>query len=638
MGIRRIKFVWGSDKVIVGRWWFSLFCRYASRPGFPGSGLAISVRGLLVWAAIFGVLAYAGSVWIVSRSLRGVPAGEATWVDAAAWPLRRANINRLRGRAWIERGREALAAHRFAEGVFYLRQGLAGDPGDFAARLTLAQLALEIGDRVHGLALLADGPDHGLPNAESRRAVLVIGFDGEEWNFVATFVDRCLRKMDTATAEERGELIAAKAKALQMLGRGSEALDLLRTQRPPTKEVKIELVHTLLAQNRVNDAIAYLADWRRTATGPVVSTVIRLQAKAYRLAGRMAEFDQALADLRANQPGEPQPAAFAVVELALAGRDARPALEDYLFRFGGKPANLRLVAESLSDISAVPLLQRLLTAATEQGLRPRALQIELALALLRQNDGPALGQLLNQMETQAAPGNGEGALWFEWMRRLSRALTSSEAGAQRQVVDFAVERSLSLRAYEDAISALRRAGRIDTALQVAIAARRRFTESPSLGASLQTLQREQAAQVAAKPAASTPREAIPDSDVFFGGLDHAVATAQWQDARDRVNKIRALRPPPPWLAPRDMDLLRRELRIDRALGDVLALRLAATLLLQHGPEHIEELLAFARECDVAGDRADGLLIVKLILDAHPLNQPARTLSEAWEPKRSNPSK
>ena len=638
MGIHRVRFVWRSRSTVDGRWRLGLFCRYEHRRGFPESGLAISMRGVLSWVAVLMALAYAGSVWLVARSLRDVPARETTWEDAAAWPLHRARIARLRGRAWIVQGRAALAARRYSEAVFFLRRGVASIPDDFEARLTLAQLHLTVGDRVHALALLAEAPAFGLPSAAWRRTVLTIGSGGDDWSFVIDLVDRCLPMVGKDALTERSDLIVAKAQALIGLSRGAEALALLRASDVRTDAVKIQEVRTLLALGRMAEAVDFLAAWRRTAAPQSLTHVIPLQVQAYRQADRMTDFEQALAELKASRPMEADPAAFAVVERARAGHGAAAALDDYLFRFGNTQENVELLAEPLAEIPAVPLLQRLVTAAAEHGFPVRALQMQLAQGLLRQGDWPALARLLIQIEPEFSRRDREPWIWLAWTQRLSLALTSAEAGAHRQIVDFASEQPISLPACKEAITALRRAGRLDTAADLLAAVRRRYGQSPWLGDQDHAISRERAAHLAVAPPPPAPAAAPVELDAFFGALDRAIAASRWQDARDQIDQLRALRPAPLWLAPRDTDLLRRELRIDQALGDVLALRLAAKLLLAGGPERIEELLAFARDCDARGARADAVTIATLVRDAYPLNGPARQLLAAWQPDSREPVK
>jgi len=634
MSIHRVKFIWGSSGTIKGQWRLGLFCRYTSRAGFPGSGLALSLRGLLGWALAAVVLAYAGTVFLVARSLRGVPAGELSWADWAAWPVRRAQRARLRGHAWAAQGRAAIAAQRYGEGFFLLRQALAGDPGDAGTRLTLAQLNLLAGDRANALALLAAAPRFGRPDAAWLHTAIEIGRDGEDWDFILQLIDACLPRVDPSALAERGELTAAKAEALVGLGRGPEALELLRTAPVRSELVRIREARTLLALGRAEEAAAALAAWRREVPH-LPEIAFQIEARAWRQAGKWPEFERTLDSYRATGAGEARPAAFAVVERARAGRGAAAALDDYLFRFGSEMENYRLVAEPLAEVPAVPLLARLVAAAREHGFSPRPVEVEFAVGLLRQGDFPALARLLGEIEPEFSAARADGRAWFVWIQKLSLALNSTEAGAQGQVVEAIASQPLSLVASKDAIAALRRAGRPETAARVVAVARRRFAANMWLAQQDRELQRELAA-LAEQAAKSAPpavlREEPVDADAFFSQLDRAVAAGQWPEARDQIGRLRARRTPPPWLAERDTDLLRRELRIEQALGDALALRLAAKLLLNGGPERIDELLDFARAFDAKGDRASALALARLVHDRYPGNVKVAALLKQWQPR------
>lgn len=631
-GVRRIKFIWGSCDAIKGRWHLGLIGIYAHRPGYPGTGLAISLRGLLRWGVVLAVVGYTASVALVIRSLRGLPKGEVTWVDAAAWPLRRARLRDLRGRAWIAQGQAAIQAGRFGEGAFLLRSGLGLDPRDAAARLELAQVWVSFGARPRALGLLAEAPIYGLPDRAWRQDALAIAADGEEWNFTLTFVDACLPRLAVSAFEERGELLAAKARALIGLGRAADALALTAAPDLQTEVVRAQHVEALLALDRVSEAVDYLAAWRREEQPAALPPILRLQAQALRRAGRFAEFEQTLEALRALHPAMPQPAAFGVAERARAGRGAAEALADYLLRFGGRPANLRLVASELAQVPDVPLLSRIVAAARERGYPLRPALVALAEGLLRQGDWAGLAPVVAELEPLFSRRGTAGWIWFVWMNALSHALVSTEAGMQQQLVNVATDRTLSLEAYKQTVAALRRAGRVETAGRMLAAARLEFAESPWLLAQTAEVNRELAARAPKTPAPALAARPVPVVQrQLFDRLDAAMSAGHWPEARALVQKMRRLDPRPPWLIARETDLLRRELRIDQGLGDVLALRLSAQLLLGHGAERIDELLEIARDFAAHGDRADAVLIATLVREKYPGNVPAAQLLEDWQP-------
>ncbi|HWA87474.1 MAG TPA: hypothetical protein VG710_14695, partial [Opitutus sp.] len=148
MFIRRIKFLWGSSEVIQARWRLGLVGFYAHRPGFPGTGLAISVRGLLRWTLGLALGGYVGGAAVLGFWFRRQPRNLVRFSDVLTWPARQEHMRDLRGRMWIAQARDALAAGRFGEGLFLLGRGLAAAPEDYAARKELADIYLVTGQRL----------------------------------------------------------------------------------------------------------------------------------------------------------------------------------------------------------------------------------------------------------------------------------------------------------------------------------------------------------------------------------------------------------------------------------------------------------------------------------------------------------
>ena len=65
MKIRHLKFIWGASGVIRGHWYLGLFGIYDRVEGSRGDGLAISVRGLLLWLGAAGLAAYLSTATLV---------------------------------------------------------------------------------------------------------------------------------------------------------------------------------------------------------------------------------------------------------------------------------------------------------------------------------------------------------------------------------------------------------------------------------------------------------------------------------------------------------------------------------------------------------------------------------------------
>jgi hypothetical protein len=101
---------------------------------------------------------------------------------------------------------------------------------------------------------------------------------------------------------------------------------------------------------RTAEAAEYLEAWA-TRPGADLQAVRRFRVRVSRAAGRLDEMERALAELRVAAPDDPGQAVYGIVQRALAGEEdaAKVALEDYLFRFGGSAANLKMAATPLAE-------------------------------------------------------------------------------------------------------------------------------------------------------------------------------------------------------------------------------------------------------------------------------------------------
>jgi hypothetical protein len=340
-----------------------------------------------------------------------------------------------------------------------------------------------------------------------------------------------------------------------------------------------------------------------------------------------------LADLIAVNPADPELSAFAVEECAKAKRGAAAALDDYLFRFGGSAANLQRVAQKLAAIPDPPLVARVVAAASERGYAAESFQSSRANALLRAGEWNELARVVAALKPERVQANPEARLWLTWMRQLTDALVSPATASAGRLTEFLGGQVLSLDAEQMTITALRQAGRDEAARDAVEIALRFYPNSAWLRTQQTEVQGLLAAKAAAAPpAAPAPRAPEPASDEFFQRLDAAMAAARWDEAGREIDALRALRPAPGWLAAHDGELLRRELRIDQALGDRPALQLAARLLLNRGAGGADEVLNFASGLDPQAARADAIFLAKTVLEKLPGNEAATELLAKLQPK------
>jgi len=135
----RLKFIWGSSRVINAEWRFGLWGYYERKAGHRDSGLAISVRSVLLLSLFLAVLTYVGGATSIYLWLDRKGHNYVTYPDVLLLPLRWDEVQKKRGLAYLDEGIESLKSQRWAEGDMKLRAGLVRYPQALPARLALAE-------------------------------------------------------------------------------------------------------------------------------------------------------------------------------------------------------------------------------------------------------------------------------------------------------------------------------------------------------------------------------------------------------------------------------------------------------------------------------------------------------------------
>lgn len=629
--VPRIKFTWGRPPLEQARWRGGLFTFYSWTRGFPRSGFAVNLAGLLGWMLGLGAAGYLGIALAFTHWFRGQPHNRIGFTDVLTWPARRPQMAQLRGRAWLAQGKEAMAAQRWAEGVFYMRRGLEVCPDDLDARIVLGQFYLLTGQRARAMDILVAGPRYAVPPRAWLETVFQLMAAGEEWAPMLKTCDACLTRADAEFPWAlRQRIMARKAEALIGLERPAEALALAEAAgESAAPELKTQQARALLALRRVDEALTFLTRWHVAARPADRSGIQQLHVRALRESGRLDLMEEELKAICAANPAQAAMAAFAVEQRARAGRGASAALDDYIFRFGGSEPNLRLVVRLLSEIPDVPLSRRVAAEAAARGYPEKSYDAAVATALLRAGDFEELARVVQAMAPAFAKADGGSRLWYRWMKGLAEEL-AAPPGAHRNTVDYLANNLVSLAAHQLSVEALHRAGRLEAARDLLVISRQLYPESQWLRGEQAAVTRELAAQVTAvaTPAPRGPAAAV-EAEKFFPKLDAAIAAHDWAAAREMISAVRTSRTPPAWLGASDADLLRRELRINQALGDTAALQLAANLLLNAGPARADEVLAFARELDARGANEDAVLLARTVRTKYSDNGTAQDLLADW---------
>ncbi len=597
---RRIKIIWGASKVIRGRWYLGLFGLYDRHEGLREDGIAISLRGLLVWC---GSLLLAG--WLAVTSLafwfwQRNPHNLLTYGDAFLYPLRRAEIAEKKGRAYLAQGTELARAGRWFDAEKFLRVGLARYPRDLNARLLLAQFYQAVNQHSLAFRTLREGLGADYPGRAYLTAFFRLTSLAEDWSALAETSERYLAvATERQLAIEQRWLRERRHEALQAAGRHAEALRLAEAELPgPMRDERRILA--LLGLGRINDARAILTAWRAQPETDL-RHLSRLEARVAREAGQLDDLERALTELRRLAPDEPAAFVYGIVQRALASRTtaAEAALTDYLFRFGGFPGNLVLVAAPLAEIGQLALLEQVVAAARERGhpLEPLlAHLIDSQLAHGRWTDAAAS---IAALPPPADASQFTGRIWRNWLNALVDAALDSGEPAQQALLDLFRGPPWAMGMYRRTLDALRRAGRIATAVEIVGYGLKTYPNNPWLQA--------QATELGAQLEAQRARE------------EQARATTAAAPAP----------PPPP--ATEGTDALLAQLQASQRAGDATALLRAARLLLTGDRARAESAVALAREWARSGDTVSTDLLLREVLRRHEGFPPARRLQQELAP-------
>ncbi len=480
---RRIKFIWGASRVIQGGWYLGLFGRYDRVKGAPGSGLAVSVRGVLLWGLGCSLALYCGGAAAIYAVRSRNPYNLVSYSDILRWPWQRARMSELTGRALLAAGLADLNEQRYAEGVGKLRAGLLHRPEETAARLVLARLYVRANQRPLALKTLLDRLDVGYPGRDFMDELFALAAEGEDY---AVILNACQRYRTGPEAQpavaDRPWLLHREVQTLLAARRAGEALQLAEAAGAdapaPIKEAR---VLALIDLGRTAEADEFLAAWRASA-GSDLALVVRLQVRAFGEARRFDEMEAAIGELRALTPADPKPAVYGIVQRVLAGRGelAAATLDDYFFRFGGSRENLLLLTQPLAEIAALPLVQRCFDRATVLGYDLQPFRVQSFLAQMQRGDWTAAQRILDQLHPLVRRDDPTETFWLDWQSRLVAAATDPSLLAQKALLEIFENRPLPLAVFNQTCTVLLRARRPETARQVVAVGQHYYPASPSL--------------------------------------------------------------------------------------------------------------------------------------------------------------
>lgn len=603
--------------------------------------LLISLRRALYFFIAGALLAYFGGGAGLYFWLNRSPHNQVRLPDLLL-PTRWSGLSVKRGQAYIADGLDDLKAGKFGEAFMRLQVGVAKDPGDLPARTELAGMFASMNRPAQGLQILVQGLGHAQPDRAYTQALLAQAMTWEDYRTAVQVCDRLLAR--PGSAADRVWLQEQKCRALLA---AKEPGEVVRLTQPPAELSSAILdecrVLALLDLKRPADATALLQTWTRRL--PDDPEAVRLQARAFREAGRFAEMEGALAALVALRPAQPAPYLYGVVQRALAGdrRGAARALDNYLFRFSDQPAAILQAENAAAEIAEPALVKRCVDEARAHGFKLLDFLVLQTQARARAGDLAGAQAALVEAAPLVEPTDATGHFWLELMGRVLTTARTGTDGARIDLVNYCRTHRLTLSFYEFMIAVLRKAGRTPAAAAVAGVAQGVYPASPTLAAWSGELTAALAA-AQPRPAALAPPSvrsaplpprpagenlaALTDGE-FFARLDGLIAQKQWAAADQLAGGIRQAQPD--WLLANNGELLARQVRIYQARSETLAMQMAVRQYLDGSVDRTVRMLTLAQVAARGGDRANAIILLREVLRVTPDVPAAKRLLAEWAP-------
>jgi hypothetical protein len=310
-----------------------------------------------------------------------------------------------------------------------------------------------------------------------------------------------------------------------------------------------------------------------------------------------------------------------------------------LFRFGGTPANLQLVAEPLTEIGDLPLVERCVAAAVERGYAPQPYMVMLAQVHLQRGNWREAGAVIPRVPASKGKDAAISQAWRDWLSKLVEAAANPVEAAQQALVEYFRARPWPIKLYRKTISAARLAGRLETARDIAALGATAFPASAWIRQQLTEIETELAARQAAMAKAAgsaAPARRQWIEKPFFAQLDGLSEKRSWKEADDLIGQLRDTRPSPPWVAARDAELRLAQIRIGHGAGQSAEMLAAVRLYLNGDAARATKVLDVARGFYAEGDKPAALDLVREIRRKSPEFAPAQRLLAEWQPAPPKP--
>ena len=583
---------------------------------------------LLPYFLIGTILTYFGLALILFVWISRKPEKDIGYSDVLVMPFDWSGFQEKRGRIFIETGQQNIRDQKFQEGVMKIRIGLAKYPYDREARIYLAQIYYSAGlfGRAHDL--MKRGIELGLNDLEFLTSFFKICYDSERFQSVVD-VSEILLADEVYCADPENVFFVNRHKVTGLIeiNRLDEAYVLAhKVNTDPNgryRMVDAEFLSLLKAEKPI-EALILLEQWR-FRTGPDNMQLNNMFILAYIAMEDNARLHQSIDDLLNRDPLNPDLHILAMQNWNRAGMqdELEAAFATYMLHLGWEPDNLIKLANFLTSVRQISLVEEILRETRQQGLKEDVILFNLLYAYLtdgRWDEAKGVLDLLNSVLHTFEPidrklvGIGETIILLKQERRdnLSIILLQELRRIRASINFYMTVGNILMESelYDVAVETLDQGmatfpgnNRIAEAYTKATHAAFQFAEDNKPNEVEETLE-------------FGPEE-------YLKKLDSMIKNKEYDLAEDLLTHI--FRIDPQWLLGRGEDFEYRKLQLYYETRDSQLHSQTTSLFLSNNPDRGPELLQLALNYLSEGKAERSRIIAKEIVRNDPLNRPAKQL-------------
>jgi hypothetical protein len=461
------------------------------------SGLAIHLRGLLVWSLgslIFGYLGAVSALFLVWNRNQTLGLG---YGEILLLPYHWDSIQERRAKASVDAGLQAMKDSRWADGEMLIRSGLQKTPGILTGRSQLAYFYLVTGRWRLGAPLIASGFSLRYPGRPYLEEAFAVAQVADDLELSTDWCRQLLSRFgESMPPDDRSWLVLREAQFLFARERYREIADVAAGHADQDSAGLRELqVLALLKLGDCTQALTKLELWRRRQPEEAV-LITCIQAEALRRAGRLDDMALNLDRACAMASREPTVLLFSVTERFEAGRreSAGDALELFLIRSGQSSSQIDAAMASLAEVKYAEGMDRLLRFAMEEKLPLKQLVLSKALFHLTEAEIDPSRKLLHELDKLWDLENPRDRFLRDFFKLLVEAAEDGGAETRLRFESFCRERRLEWGDSLRAARVLAKFNREKTALGVIDVALERHPSSYHLGALKKKIQADMVAK------------------------------------------------------------------------------------------------------------------------------------------------